>query len=143
MSEGIEAPLPKPQRISKRAGTYRAYKTWRESVQKGIKNAHHPRARGNFEYQKSIYDLFHIYVSASQVVLLYFEELEVAIDVTLFFNIQQNGINRKLISFQLSSSDSFWPIWASQQYTLSKTPVTGELQYSIQVRDGFLSRFLK
>lgn len=95
VSEGIEAPLPKPQRISKRAGTYRAYKTWRESVQKGIKNAHHPRARGNFEYQKSIYDLFHIYVSASQVVLLYFEELEVAIDVTLFFNIQQNGTNRK------------------------------------------------
>ena len=38
VSEGIEAPLPKPQRISKRAGPYHAYKTWRESVLKGINN---------------------------------------------------------------------------------------------------------
>ena len=105
--EGIEAPLPKPQRISKRAGPYHAYKTWRESVLKGINNAHHPRPRGNFEYHTSIYHMFYMFVWASHVVVLCFEELEVAIDFTLFFNIQQNGINRSSISFQLSSSDSF------------------------------------
>ena len=105
--EGIEAPLPKPQRISKRAGPYHAYKTWRESVLKGINNAHHPRPWGNFEYHTSIYHMFYMFVWASHVVVLCFEELEVAIDFTLFFNIQQNGINRSSISFQLSSSDSF------------------------------------
>ena len=54
-----------------------------------------------------LYIMFYMFVWASHVVVLCFEELEVAIDFTLFFNIQKNGINRSSISFQLSSSDSF------------------------------------
>ena len=66
VSEGIEAPLPKPQRISKRAGPYHAYKTWRESMLKGINDAHHPRTRGNFEYHTSVYHVLHVCVSVAR-----------------------------------------------------------------------------
>ena len=46
--------------------TYHAYKTWRESMLKGINDAHHPRTRGNFEYHTSVYHVLHVCVSVAR-----------------------------------------------------------------------------